>query len=270
MIRFLTLLVVLLGSSTASWTFAADKRPNIVLIMVDDMGFSDLGCYGGEIRTPNIDRLAAEGVRFSRFYNSSRCCPTRASLMTGLHPHRTGIRPHDQSSAAQGVVARRGAGLPQLSRRPEPPLRDACRNARSGRLRDLHRRQVAPRFRPAGVLAAAAWLRSLLRVPVRSDAVLSPGRAATHDERQHLPRRSGEHDRPARSTRPMRSPITPSGSSGTSRPARRGRSSCTWPTPHRTGRIRPMKKTLPVIAARTWKAGMSSVSGGTRNRSRWG
>jgi len=91
MIRFLTLLVVLLVSSTASWTLAADKRPNIILIMVDDMGFSDLGCYGGEIRTPNIDRLASEGVRFSRFYNSSRCCPTRASLMTGLHPHRTGI-----------------------------------------------------------------------------------------------------------------------------------------------------------------------------------
>ncbi|MEM7231906.1 MAG: arylsulfatase [Planctomycetota bacterium] len=69
----------------------ADERPNIVLIMVDDMGFSDLGCYGGEIETPNIDKLAARGVRFSRFYNSSRCCPTRASLLTGLHPHLTGI-----------------------------------------------------------------------------------------------------------------------------------------------------------------------------------
>lgn len=67
------------------------ERPNVILIMVDDMGFSDLGCYGGEIQTPNIDRLAAGGVRFSRFYNASRCCPTRASLMTGLHPHLTGI-----------------------------------------------------------------------------------------------------------------------------------------------------------------------------------
>lgn len=69
----------------------AAPRPNIVLIMVDDMGFSDLGCYGGEIETPNIDALAAGGVRFLRFYNSSRCCPTRASLLTGLHSHLTGI-----------------------------------------------------------------------------------------------------------------------------------------------------------------------------------
>ena len=67
------------------------ERPNIILIMVDDMGFSDLGCYGSEIHTPNIDQLASEGVRFSRFYNGSRCCPTRATLMTGLHPHLTGI-----------------------------------------------------------------------------------------------------------------------------------------------------------------------------------
>ncbi len=70
---------------------AADSRPDIVLIMVDDMGFSDLGCYGGEIQTPNIDALAHGGVRFDQFYNSGRCCPTRATLMTGLHPHQTGI-----------------------------------------------------------------------------------------------------------------------------------------------------------------------------------
>ncbi|MBK1877705.1 arylsulfatase [Pelagicoccus mobilis] len=69
----------------------AHDKPNIVIIMVDDMGFSDIGCYGGEIKTPNLDRLAAGGVRFSNFYNASRCCPTRASLMTGLHPHLTGI-----------------------------------------------------------------------------------------------------------------------------------------------------------------------------------
>ncbi|QDV53637.1 arylsulfatase [Gimesia fumaroli] len=68
-----------------------EMRPNIILIMVDDMGFSDLGCYGGEIETPNLDALAAGGVRFSQFYNTARCCPTRATLMTGLHPHQTGI-----------------------------------------------------------------------------------------------------------------------------------------------------------------------------------
>ena len=69
----------------------AQDRPNIIIVMVDDMGYSDIGCYGGEIQTPNIDRLASEGVRFARFYNGSRCCPTRASLMTGLHSHLTGI-----------------------------------------------------------------------------------------------------------------------------------------------------------------------------------
>ncbi len=67
------------------------RRPNIVLIMVDDMGFSDIGCYGGEINTPNLDRLAAGGLRFTQFYNTARCCPTRASLLTGLYPHQAGI-----------------------------------------------------------------------------------------------------------------------------------------------------------------------------------
>jgi arylsulfatase A-like enzyme len=69
----------------------AQQRPNIILIMADDMGYSDIGCYGGEIPTPNIDKLAAKGVRFTQFYNTARCCPTRASLMTGLFPHQTGI-----------------------------------------------------------------------------------------------------------------------------------------------------------------------------------
>ncbi|WP_294081625.1 arylsulfatase [Proteiniphilum sp. UBA5384] len=75
-------------------TFAMNgfaQRPNIILIMSDDMGYSDLGCYGGEINTPHLDALAAKGVRFSQFYNAGRSCPTRASLMTGLHPHQTGI-----------------------------------------------------------------------------------------------------------------------------------------------------------------------------------
>ena len=60
-------------------------RPNIILVMADDMGFSDIGCYGGEIQTPNLDKLAANGLRYTQFYNTARCCPTRASLMTGLY-----------------------------------------------------------------------------------------------------------------------------------------------------------------------------------------
>ncbi len=82
------LLVALLGSSVLA---AESSKPNIVLIMSDDMGFSDLGCYGGEIQTPVLDSLAAGGLQFTQFYNTARCCPTRASLLTGLHPHQAGM-----------------------------------------------------------------------------------------------------------------------------------------------------------------------------------
>ncbi|MCB1234231.1 MAG: arylsulfatase [Verrucomicrobiae bacterium] len=87
LLPFLTLLSVL----AAPLARAEAPRPNILLIMSDDMGISDLGCYGGEIRTPNLDSLAADGLRFTQFYNTSRCCPTRACLMTGLYPHQAGI-----------------------------------------------------------------------------------------------------------------------------------------------------------------------------------
>ena len=66
-------------------------QPNIVVILADDLGFSDLGSYGGEIPTPNLDRLAADGLRFTQFYNTARCSPTRASLLTGLYPHQAGL-----------------------------------------------------------------------------------------------------------------------------------------------------------------------------------
>ncbi len=84
-IPFLTLASAL----TVGAAFA--QKPNIVLIMADDMGFSDIGCFGSEIPTPNLDKLAQNGVRFSQFYNTARCCPTRASLLTGLYQHQTGI-----------------------------------------------------------------------------------------------------------------------------------------------------------------------------------
>lgn len=68
-----------------------DERPNIIVILADDLGYSDMGCYGGEIQTPNLNKMADEGLRFSRFYNASRSCPTRASLLTGLYQHQAGI-----------------------------------------------------------------------------------------------------------------------------------------------------------------------------------
>jgi len=89
---FGTAALVVPGCMNAS-ELRADKheRPNIVLIMADDMGYSDIGCYGGEIRTPNLNGLAAGGLRFTQFYNTARCCPTRASLMTGLYQHQAGV-----------------------------------------------------------------------------------------------------------------------------------------------------------------------------------
>jgi arylsulfatase len=75
----------------AGWGFRPGARPNIMIILADDMGFSDLGCYGSEINTPNIDGLAKGGLRFSQFYNAARCCPSRAALLTGLYPHEAGM-----------------------------------------------------------------------------------------------------------------------------------------------------------------------------------
>ncbi len=84
-------LTSVLGLLSASGACPAADPPNIVLIMADDMGYTDIGCYGSEIHTPVLDGLAAGGVRFTQFYNTSRCCPTRASLLTGLYSHQAGI-----------------------------------------------------------------------------------------------------------------------------------------------------------------------------------
>lgn len=72
-------------------SITAQKRPNIILILSDDMGYSDLGCYGSEIATPNLDALAKDGLRYTQFYNMGHCCPSRASLITGLYPQQTGL-----------------------------------------------------------------------------------------------------------------------------------------------------------------------------------
>ena len=100
------------GAAAAAWpgicrAEAATSRPNIIVIMTDDMGFSDLGCYGSEIATPNLDALAAGGLRFTQFYNTGRCCPTRASLLTGLYPHQAGVG-HMTGDRGPGHPAYRG------------------------------------------------------------------------------------------------------------------------------------------------------------------
>lgn len=87
---------------------AEPPRPNILLILADDLGWSDPGCFGGEIRTPNLDALAAGGLRLSQFYTSARCSPTRASLLTGVHPHQAGF------PNLSGVLSSRCATIPEV------------------------------------------------------------------------------------------------------------------------------------------------------------
>jgi arylsulfatase len=112
--ELVSICVGLIGSFvlvTAGNLHAADE-PNIVVILADDMGFSDLGCYGGEITTPNLNRLAANGVRFTQFYNTARCCPTRAALLTGLYSHQAGVghmtdeRKNDKGEVLPGYSGR--------------------------------------------------------------------------------------------------------------------------------------------------------------------
>ena len=86
--RYLT---SILAAAALCCPAAGAAKPNVVVILVDDMGFSDIGCYGSEIPTPNLDKLAANGLRFTQFYNTARCCPTRASLLTGLYSHQAGV-----------------------------------------------------------------------------------------------------------------------------------------------------------------------------------
>src|SRR5678815_4561494 len=113
----LALLALLVGSFFAS---AADRKPNIIIILSDDMGFSDIGCYGGEIRTPNLDALAAGGLRFTQFYNNARCCPTRAALLTGLYSHQAGIGHMVEDSGLSGYRGRLNFNTPTIAEALKP------------------------------------------------------------------------------------------------------------------------------------------------------
>src|SRR6476469_9419698 len=100
-IRSLTLLILFLPTAVNA---LEARRPNVVVFLADDLGYSDLGCYGGDIQTPNLDGLAKNGLRFTQFYNTARCWPTRGSLLTGYYAQKirrdsvTGVR-----SGGQGV-----------------------------------------------------------------------------------------------------------------------------------------------------------------------
>jgi arylsulfatase A-like enzyme len=107
-------------------------RPNILVILADDLGYSDLSCYGGEINTPNLDGLAKNGLRFTQFYNSARCCPTRASLLTGLYPHQAGVGMMTADAGAQ-YPGYRGAIQPHTVTLAEVLKAAGYRTAMSGK-----------------------------------------------------------------------------------------------------------------------------------------
>lgn len=103
-----------------SWAAAAAdvNRPNILVIVADDLGYSDLGCYGGEIKTPVLDKLAAGGLRLTQFYNTGRCCPSRAAILTGQYPHRVGLGHMTTNDLGQpgyrGVLSRQARTIAEV------------------------------------------------------------------------------------------------------------------------------------------------------------
>jgi len=101
-------IIALYGSTEAACAAKSRPRPNIVLIMADDLGFSDLGCYGSEIETPNLDALAAQGLRFSQFYNTAKCHSSRVSLLTGLYCDQAGAESLMRGATIAEVMSRAG------------------------------------------------------------------------------------------------------------------------------------------------------------------
>ena len=119
--RWAIVVAVALGVVGAAPAVRTDARPNVVIVLVDDMGWSDIGSYGGEIPTPNLDALAHRGVRFTQFYATPRCSPTRSSLLTGLYPHQAGMGHLDNvvrpgSSGTNGRLSDRSVTIAEVLR----------------------------------------------------------------------------------------------------------------------------------------------------------
>ena len=134
-----TALVAATAASQAASPSSAGtgKRPNIVIILGDDLGFSDMGCFGSEIKTPNLDSLAQAGVRCTQFYTHASCSPTRSMLLTGVDTHLQRPGQHGRVDGAQPV------GRGRLRRLPQQPRRDPAATAQGCRLPHLHGRQMA-------------------------------------------------------------------------------------------------------------------------------
>lgn len=114
-LRVMLLAVCVSFSRTEFGQAEQSRRPNILIIVADDLGFSDLGCYGSEIETPHLDALAQNGMRFTRFYNTGRCCPSRASILTGQYPHRVGLGHMAKDLGQPGYTGRVSSDAPTIA-----------------------------------------------------------------------------------------------------------------------------------------------------------
>ncbi len=118
--KILTLLLITAAINGYAQNNNTSSKPNIILILADDLGYSDIGAYGSEIKTPNLDRLATEGLRLKEFYNNSICAPTRASLLTGQYQHKAGVGyfANDLGSPAyQGYINQESLTLAEACKR---------------------------------------------------------------------------------------------------------------------------------------------------------
>ncbi len=240
--------------------------PNIIIILADDMGFSDLHCYGSEINTPNLDSLASGGMLFTRFTNAGRCCPSRASMLTGLYPHQAGMAAmadvHYDTDAYQGYLSNKAVTLAEMLKLK------GYNTYFSGK---WHVGDKAPQIpSERGFDRSFAFLNGATSYynlePYRDSSWLeitgSIALKMLYDGKDYLP--------PLRAiTPPMLSPTMPSISSN---PAvtTANRFSSSLPTMRPTGRFMPPMRTLQSTKAYTIPDGTASGNNASGSRKNWG
>ena len=218
----LLLVGAVLSSLASPMAHSADvptrAKPNILLILADDVGFSDIGCYGGEIRTPNLDGLAAEGLRLTQFYNCARCCPSRASILTGLYPHQAGI---GSMTADEGLPGYHGSLQPHCVTIAQVLKTAGYRTAMAGKWHVGDRQPPTQRGFDDFYGFVSRLCRRFLGAPDDDASARRPPHAAVYQgrvlrhRRHHRPRhrfpcRSPPAcRRPGSSTLPIRRPISP-------------------------------------------------------------
>ena len=220
------------------------------------MGYSDIGCYGGEIETPNLDRLAASGLRFSQFYNTARCSPSRASMLTGLHPHQTGVGILTYDSGPEGYAGNLNQRCVTI---PQALKRNGYRTYMSGK---WHVAIKPHRSRPTpGRCSAASTSSTAPSSAPAASTIPTRSRAATTTS-------STRRARPASSTPTPSATRRSRSSTSTSASTRDRRSSSTSPTPRRTGRCTRTTRTSRSTRAASTKAGTSCARSGSTSSSK--